>query len=90
MDTYVFVVAMDGAQKVNAGFPDFEGKNLLDHKDATGKLLGREMIDKTRGGQRAFVEYHWPRPGSAEQVKKLAYVRRVFVDGEEMIVGADL
>jgi len=90
METYVFVFAVDGTEKVNPAFPNLEGRNLLDHKDATGKLLIREMIDRTQEGRSAWVEYFWPRPGSAEQVRKQAYVRRVLVDGEELVVGAGL
>jgi len=90
MDTYVFVLAIDGTEMVNPAFPGLEGRNLLDHKDSAGKLLVREMIDKTQSDQSAWVEYYWARPGSADQVRKLAYIRRVQVDGEEMIVGAGL
>jgi hypothetical protein len=47
------------------------------------------------GGPRAWKAEtcstnYWPRPGLAEQVKKRAYVRRVSVDGEVLIVGAGL
>ena len=90
MDTYVYVLSVDGTEMVNPAFPSLEGRNLLDHKDSAGKLLVREMIDKTQNGQSAWVEYYWARPGSADQVRKLAYIRRVQVDGEEMIVGAGL
>lgn len=90
MDTYVFVVALNGTEYVNPAFPSLEGRNLLDYKDAAGKFLVRQMIEKTEKTGSAWVEYYWPRPGSAEQVKKRAYVRRVLVDGEVLIVGAGL
>lgn len=90
MDTYVFVLTTDGTEIVNPAFPNLEGRNLIDHKDAAGKFLVKEMIDKTQGGQSAWVEYYWARPGTAEQVRKLAYVRRVQVAGKEVIIGAGL
>jgi signal transduction histidine kinase len=90
MDTYVFVVALDGTEHVNPAFPSLEGRNLLDYKDAAGNFLVRQMIEKTRKTGNAWVAYYWPRPGSAEQVAKRAYVRRVRVDGEMLIVGAGL
>jgi signal transduction histidine kinase len=90
MDTYVFVVALDGVEYVNPAFPNLEGRNLLDYKDAAGNYLVREMIDKTEDGANAWVEYFWPRPGSGDAVKKLAYVRRTDVDGETMVIGAGL
>lgn len=90
MDTYVFVVALNGTEYVNPAFPSLEGRNLLDYKDAAGKFLVKQMIEKTEKTGSAWVDYYWPRPGSAEQVKKRAYVRRVSVDGEVLIVGAGL
>jgi signal transduction histidine kinase len=90
MDTYVFVVALNGVEYVNPAFPNLEGRNLLDYKDAAGNFLVQEMIEKTEDSANAWVEYFWPRPGSGEAVKKLAYVRRTGVDGETMVIGAGL
>jgi signal transduction histidine kinase len=90
MDTYVFVVALSGIEYVNPAFPNLEGRNLLDYKDAAGNFLVREMISKTEDSGSAWVEYFWPRPGSGEAVKKLAYVLRTGVGDETMIVGAGL
>jgi signal transduction histidine kinase len=90
MDSYVFVIALNGVEYVNPAFPNLEGRNLLDYKDAAGNFLVREMIDRTEETASAWVEYFWPRPGSGEAVKKLAYVRRTVVDGETMVIGAGL
>lgn len=90
MDTYVFVVALNGTEYVNPAFPSLEGRNLLDYKDAAGNFLVRQMIERSEKTGSAWVAYYWPRPGSAEQVQKRAYVRRVWVDGELLIVGAGL
>jgi hypothetical protein len=90
MDTYVFVIALNGVEYVNPAFPNLEGRNLLDYKDAAGNFLVREMIDMTKDTESAWVEYFWPRPGSGEPVKKLAYVLRTRVDGETVIIGAGL
>jgi hypothetical protein len=90
MDTYVFVVALNGVEYVNPAFPNLEGRNLFNYKDAAGNFLVREMIDKTKDTASTWVEYFWPRPGSGEAVKKLAYVRRTDVDGETVIIGAGL
>jgi signal transduction histidine kinase len=90
MDTYVFVVALSGVEYVNPAFPNLEGRNLLDYKDAAGNFIVKEMIDKTENAASAWVEYFWPRPGSGEAVKKMAYVLRISVDDEIMIIGAGL
>jgi signal transduction histidine kinase len=90
MDSYVFVLALNGVEYVNPAFPNLEGRNLLDYKDAAGNYLVREMIDKTEEAASSWIEYYWPRPGSGEAVRKEAYVRRTDVGDETMIVGAGL
>jgi len=70
MDTYVFVLALDGVEYVNPAFPNLEGRNLLGYKDAAGNFLVQEMIDKTEDAADAWVEYFWPRPGTRGGSKK--------------------
>ncbi|WP_372591916.1 cache domain-containing protein [Guyparkeria sp.] len=89
MDTYVFVLDTAGTELVNPAFPNLEGRNLMDYEDAAGNRLVKEMITRTEGGS-AWVEYYWPRPGSAESVRKVAHVRRVRVKDEEWVVGAGM
>ena len=43
-DVYVFVHDQNGTELVNPASPDLEGQNLLDLKDASGKMLVRETI----------------------------------------------
>lgn len=90
MDTYIFLLDTRGTEIVNPAFPNLEGRNLIDHKDAGGKLLVKEMLDRTRDGSSAWVEYYWARPGTADQVRKLAYVKRIRVEGKEMLIGAGM
>ncbi|SCZ63151.1 cache domain-containing protein [Thiohalomonas denitrificans] len=89
MDTYVFVLDTTGTELVNPAFPNLEGRNLMEYEDAAGNRLVKEMITRTAEGS-AWVEYYWPRPGSAEPVRKVAHVRRVRANGEEWIVGAGM
>jgi signal transduction histidine kinase len=90
MDAYIFLLNAEGTEIVNPAFPNLEGRNLINHKDAAGKLLVKEMLDSTRDGGSAWVEYYWARPGTADQVRKLAYVKRIRVNGEEMVIGAGM
>jgi signal transduction histidine kinase len=90
MDTYVFVLDTSGTELVNPAFPNLEGRNLINYKDAAGNRLVKEMLTRTAKGDSAWVEYFWPRPGSAEPVRKVAYVRRVRIDGEEYVIGAGM
>jgi signal transduction histidine kinase len=43
-DAYIFVIDPSGVDLVNPGFPNLEGRNILDVKDSQGKMLIREML----------------------------------------------
>lgn len=86
-DTYVFAIDMAGVDLVNPGFPNLEGRNLLDVKDTRGKLLIREMLDVVRTRGSGWVDYMWPRPGESVSTLKSAYVGGAKVGGELIAVG---
>jgi signal transduction histidine kinase len=89
-DAYVFVMDEDGVQRVNAGFPEYEGQNLLDFEDPDGKVIGREMLALLDNHDSGWVDYLWPRPGDTRPIRKSTYVRKVDVDGKTMVVGAGM
>jgi len=89
-DAYVFVMDEQGVQHVNAGFPENEGKNLLDLKDPNGKVIGREILALLDDRSTGWVDYLWPRPGDTRPVQKSTYVRKVDVDGRMLVVGAGM
>ena len=55
--------------------PELEGKEVGATKDPTGKALFIEMVEVTRARGEGFVDYLWPKPGSAAPVDKTSYVR---------------
>jgi len=90
-DSYVFVMDGDGVHRVNAGFPEYEGKNMLDFADAEGKQPGREMLALLADRDAGWVDYLWPRPGDDPATKKTTYVRKVVLpDGTLLVVGAGI
>lgn len=89
-DSYLFVMDEAGVQHVNAGFPENEGENLLDLKDPTGKVIGREMLALLEHQENGWVDYLWPRPGDTRPIQKSTYVRKVVVDDRTMVVGAGM
>jgi len=48
------------------------------------------MLARTAEGDSAWVEHYWPRPGSSELVRKVAYVQRVRANGEQWVIGAGM
>ncbi len=55
--------------------PALEGKDLTDNKDPTGKHLFVEFVNMVKANGAGFVPYLWPKPGSAEPVQKVSYVK---------------
>lgn len=90
MDTYVFVDRPDGTEIVNPAFPSLEGKNLMNVRDAKGKLLAREYIDAAMTKGSGWVDYSWYRPGGNEPVRKQTFVRKVDSPDGTFIVGSGL
>ncbi len=90
-DSYVFVMDGAGVQLVNAGFPEYEGKDMLDTADPDGVVIGREILARLADHDAAWIEYKWPRPGDQVPAKKSAFVRKVALpDGRTVYVGAGL
>ena len=56
--------------------PELEGKDLSQIKDTHGKFLFVEFV-KTASAQAegGFVDYYWPKPGMADPVFKVSYVK---------------
>lgn len=54
---------------------ELEGKGLSEDKDPNGKRLFSEMVEKVRSDGAGFVDYYWPKPGSARPVPKISYVK---------------
>lgn len=84
-DLYVFVYGTsgDGINLAHGANPKLIGKNLLDLRDADGKLIVKGFIEvgnsKTGHG---WVDYKWPNPVTKAVEAKSTYIERV---GDVMI-----
>ncbi|MEP7152134.1 MAG: cache domain-containing protein [Nitrospira sp.] len=87
-DTYIFVFDRNGIDLVNPGFPNLEGRNLLDLQDTQGKPLVREMfkVVQTRGS--GWINYMWPKPGDSVSTQKFAYVSKAKMGDQWVLVGS--
>jgi len=89
--TYVFIDDIKGNVLVNPPSPEIEGKNLIDFKDAKGKLLIREFIKVAESKGSGWVDYWWPKPGENKASKKQSYVKKAKMpNGTTVIVGAGI
>ena len=87
-DAYIFVFDPKGADLVNPGFPNLEGRNLLDLKDTQGKPLIREMFKVVENSGSGWVDYMWPKPGDSVSTQKSAYVSKAKMGDQWVLVGS--
>lgn len=86
-DTYIFVLSPQGTEIVNPGFPNLEGRNVLNYKDTAGKQLNREMIETVERNGSGWVDYMFPKPGESVPTRKSAHVTKAKVDDHWVVVG---
>lgn len=86
-DAYIFVFDRDGTDLVNPGFPNLEGRKLMDVQDARGKPLVREMFGVVEAGGEGWVDYQWPKPGDSVPTQKSAFVTRAKLGDDWVLVG---
>ena len=90
LDNYIFVVKLDGTAAVDPAFPSLEGRNLLNFKDAVGRYVVREMVEKVKKlkGNSTWISYMWPKAGEVRPSRRLAYLRKAKLGSETFIVGS--
>ncbi len=55
--------------------PELDGTDLTGNKDPSGKHLFVEFVNTVKASGGGFVQYMWPKPGSANPVQKTSYVK---------------
>jgi len=90
LDTYVFVLNENGDTIVDPAFPTLGGRHMRDFADVVGFQPIRELLEKLRYDDSAWVQFLWPKPGEVLPSRKLIFARKVILGGETYIVGADL
>jgi methyl-accepting chemotaxis protein len=74
-EEYFWINDMQPAMVMHPIRPELNGKSLADNKDPTGKLLFVEFVNMVKANGMGFVPYMWPKPGSAQAVQKISYVK---------------
>ncbi len=59
---YYFIVNLNGIEELYPIQPDFEGKNLMNLKDAKGNYVIRDEIKLAKGQGEGFVKGYWRKP----------------------------
>ena len=87
-DAYIFVIDPSGVDLVNPGFPNLEGRNILDVEDTNGKKLIREMLQVVETSGSGWVDYMWPKPGESVSTQKSAYVSKAKMGDKWVLIGS--
>lgn len=87
MDCYIFIKDMRGNELFNAAFPELDGKNIIQLKDANGELFVKKELDILQTKDQCWNEYMWPKPGQTTPSLKRVFVKKAQVEGETLIVG---
>jgi methyl-accepting chemotaxis protein len=74
-DDYFWINDMTPKMVMHPIKPALDGTDLRDYKDPNGKRLFVEFVDVVRRDRAGYVFYLWPKPGSAEPVSKISYVK---------------
>ena len=72
---YLWINDMQPKMIMHPTQPALNGKDLSDYKDPKGKAIFVEFVKVCKEKGEGFVEYQWPKPGSADPVPKISYVR---------------
>ncbi len=89
-DSYIFIIDEKGTALVDPSFPSLSGRKLLYLKDAIGKPIVKEMIEKLKITQTAWFSYMSKSPDENKPVKKLAYIRKIYINHKGYIVGSSI
>jgi cytochrome c len=89
LETFVFVLDANGRSIVDPGSPTFGGRDMSDFRDAVGRPVLQEVLEKLGTADSAWTLFLWPRPGRTVPSRKLLYVRKIQVGGETLLIGSD-
>lgn len=88
MDTYVFVMTMDGTELVNPAQPSLEGRNLKGLRDVKGKAVIDDEIAALGKESSAWLDCYWFKPGDNAPAPRQTFVRKVQSGTDTYIVGS--
>ncbi|MBF0183416.1 MAG: cache domain-containing protein [Magnetococcales bacterium] len=74
-DNYFWVNDLQPVMIMHPIKPELDGKDLSQSRDASGKLLFIAFVELAIKQGEGFVEYHWSKPGMAEAVRKVSYIK---------------
>jgi methyl-accepting chemotaxis protein len=87
-DQYIFVYDMNANTLVLPPSPEVEGTNRWTTQDSNGVFYVREMIQQLQNKNYTWVMYSYPKPGEKAVSSKVAYVKKVTLGNETVLIGS--
>ncbi|EJL90913.1 methyl-accepting chemotaxis protein [Herbaspirillum sp. CF444] len=76
-DLYINVIDLNGNTLAHGENAKLIGRNLIDLKDADGKLFIKQFVDTARSAGKGWIDYRWPNPVTAVLEEKTTYIEEV-------------
>lgn len=76
-DLYIFAIDMKGTYMASGANPDLVGQNLSNISDATGKMIGQEILKLANLIGYGIVEYEWLNRQTNDVEHKFSRIRKV-------------
>jgi len=89
LGTFVFVLDSQGRALVDPSYPTLKGRDMSTFRDAVGRFVVQDLLQKLQTSDTAWVQFLWPKPGERLPSRKLIYARKVQVEGQTLVVGSD-
>lgn len=88
LNSYIFVVTLEGGCVVNPFSPQLVGENVINLQDTNGKYFMKEQLEILKTQESCWMDYMWPKPGDEESSPKMSYLKKVVIGDETLAVGA--
>ena len=82
-DLYILVYDLTGKCLAHGSNPKMIGKDLIDMKDADGKLFVQERVQIAKTKGKGWQNYKWSNPKSKKIEDKTVYIEKV----DDLIIG---
>lgn len=85
-DLYVFVFDAKGMVLSHGANEKLIGRDLMQLKDADGKVFVKDMMDVAKAQGKGWVDYKWPNPVTKQIEAKSTYVEK----SEDVVFGVGI
>jgi signal transduction histidine kinase len=88
-DTYITVIDSSGITLVDPAFPGLFQRDMKSFRDAVGREVVGDILNKLRTENEVWLQFLWPKPGESLPSRKLLYSRKITVGGRDFFVISD-